>query len=95
MYDMIEKKDWRLTGQEKFLQGVTLYHRQYRRYAQNPTWDHDHCDFCGDKFMVEDYPDVLHEGYSTVDDYHWICEKCYEDFKSIFQWMVIENIPIE
>jgi hypothetical protein len=91
---MIEKNDWRFQGQEKYLQGVTLYHRHYRRYAQNPNWDHDHCDFCGAKFMVEDFPDALHQGYATVDDYHWICEKCFGDFKDIFQWNVIDDLDV-
>jgi hypothetical protein len=29
------------------------------------SWDDDHCEFCWDKFMEEDYRDVLHEGYAT------------------------------
>jgi hypothetical protein len=91
---MSEKKDWRLQGQESYLQGVTLYHRQYHRYVQNSKWDHDHCEFCNTKFMVEEYSDVLHQGYSTADDYHWVCEKCFGDFKDIFQWIVIENLDI-
>ena len=50
--------------------------------------DHDHCEFCWAKFMVEDYPDVLHEGYSTLDEYRWVCKGCFEDFKESFQWRV-------
>ncbi len=30
--------------------------------------DHDHCDFCGEKFMIEDSPETLHAG--------WICRLC-------------------
>jgi hypothetical protein len=82
-------QDWRLMGQERFLQAVKLYWRKHTRY--NETWDHDHCEFCGAKFMVEDYPDVLHEGYSTENQYYWICEKCFEDLKEKFQWEVAES----
>lgn len=88
----VDQSDWRLTVQERFLKGVTLVHRRYRRYAKNSDWDHDHCAFCSAKFMVEDLPDVLHQGYCTSDDYHWICETCFEDFKKMFAWSVIEEI---
>ena len=61
---MIDESDWRLQGQEKFLQGVVLVKRRYRSHSQNPDRDHDHCEFCWAKFMVEGNPDSLHEGYS-------------------------------
>ena len=83
---MVDDSDWRLHGQEKYLKGASLVRRTYRAYAKNPKWDHDHCDFCGAKFMVEDHPDVLHEGYATLDDYHWICETCFQDFRERFLW---------
>lgn len=63
--------------------------RMYRRYPKNPGWDHDHCSFCWAKFMVEDYPDVLHEGYCTLDEYHWMCRNCLEDCKNLFEWRVV------
>ena len=81
--------DWRRQGQESYLKGVTLVRRSYRRYPRNPSWDHDHCEFCWAKFMVEDYPDVLHEGYATEDDYHWICETCFADFRDEFEWRLL------
>ncbi len=87
---MIDDSDWRLQGQEKYLQGVTLMRRTYRRYAKNPDWDHDHCVFCTATFMVEDIPDVLHEGYATTNDYHWICETCFQDFEQMFGWRVVQ-----
>lgn len=67
-------------------------HRRYRRNAVNPNWDHDHCDFCFATFMVEDHPDVLHQGYATSDEYHWVCEKCFADFRELFQWAVVEEL---
>jgi len=88
---MVRHDDWRLQGQDRYLQGVTLVRRPYRRYSKNPNWDHDHCEFCGAKFMLGDLPDVLHEGYATIDDYHWICETCFEDFRERFAWQVVSS----
>ena len=51
-----------------------------------PTWDHDHWSFCWTKFAMEDYPGVLHDGYCTLDEYHWICSQCFDDFKDLFDW---------
>ena len=84
---MASEDDWRLLrGQENYLKGVTLRWKKYTRYS--PQWDHDHCSFCWAKFMDADYPDVLREGYATLNDYHWICKECYEDFKDMFEWKV-------
>jgi hypothetical protein len=87
--DNRQQEDWRLQGQKEDLHRVKLYWRRYTRYS--PTWDHDHCRFCWAKFMVEDYPDVLHDGYSTEDQYHWVCATCFEDFKEKFQWDVANS----
>ena len=89
---MANEADWRLRKQENYLKGVTLVHRRYRRNPSDPAWTHDHCAFCWATFMVEDYPDVLHQGYATDDDYHWICEKCFSDFKDMFGWTVVEEL---
>ena len=80
--------DWRLTGQEECLSGVSLRWRTYARWSES--WDHDHCEFCGAKFMVEETPDVLHEGYCTLDEYRWICSTCFADFRARFSWDVDE-----
>jgi hypothetical protein len=69
---VVDKNDWRLAGQERFLKAATLYWKTYTRHAEN--WDHDHCEFCIAKFMVEDYPDVLHNGYATEGNDRWVCE---------------------
>jgi len=89
---MADKADWRLQGQDRYPKGVTLIHRKYRRYPDNPSWDHDHCEFCWAKFMVEDYPDVLHVGYTTEGEYRWICETCFNDFKDMFGWKIIDTL---
>jgi hypothetical protein len=84
--NMVDNSDWRLHGQERFLQGVTLVRRDYRVHAQDTKWDHDHCAFCWAKFMVEQRADTASAGYATIDDATWICDTCYRDFKVRFGW---------
>ena len=86
---MIDPSDWRLMGQQKYLMGAELCRRAYRPYPHNADWDHDHCAFCGAKFMVADGPDVLHDGYCTLDEYRWICSECFDDFREMFAWSVV------
>ena len=81
---MLEKEDWRLTDQEEYLLKKTLYLRKWR--TPSAGWDHDHCEFCGETFS--EFPDTLHEGYTTADGYDWICKQCFADFKERFQWTV-------
>ena len=69
-------------SQEDYLSGKALYFRKWK--APKKEWDHDHCAFCWETFS--DYPDTLHEGYTTEDNYYWICPTCYNDFKEMFKW---------
>ncbi len=77
--------DWRLTGQEAFLKGVRLLFKPYNEYSTS--WDHDHCEFCGEKFSLR--PGDLSKGYTTEDQYRWICNPCFEDFRESLGWTVI------
>lgn len=76
--------DWRRQGQERYLAGAKLFFRQYHPYRTE--WDHDHCEFCNRKFL-EGQGDLT-EGYTTADNYRWICPDCFEDFKREFHWTV-------
>ncbi len=69
--------DWRIQGQEDYLKGIKLYHKQYKAYSKE--WDHDHCEFCYEKFSEKD--DGLKSGYTTADNYYRNCETCYKEFK--------------
>jgi len=80
----INSNDWRLQGQEQYLNKVTLVFRDYFPYRAD--WNHDHCEFCNAKFSLSS--DDLKKGYSTEDGYYWICEQCFNDFLHIFQWHV-------
>jgi len=80
-----DKNDWRYIGQDDYLMSVSLQFSPYTRWSE--TWDHDHCTFCTDGFS--EYEGDLHEGYCTLDKKHWICEKCFNDFKDMFKWQVV------
>lgn len=81
---MIEKDDWRLQGQDGYLSGVTLRWKKWK--SPSATWNHDHCEFCWEKFS--ELPETLHEGYTTKDEKRWICPECFSDFKDMFQWIL-------
>ena len=89
-----ESEDWRLTT-ARDLAGVTLRWAGWHRPSQE--WDHDHCAGCFVKFMEEDFPDVLHEGWTTRDDWpwgpeaEWVCPECFEDLKPILGWKAEEG----
>lgn len=75
--------DWRLTNQMGFLYEARLKHQHYS--PKGTDWDHDHCSFC-----LEKYESGEHMGYCTLDERYWICESCYEGFREMFKWMVVE-----
>ncbi len=83
--------DRRIGGQEQYLMGVTLKWAKWR--MPKPTWDHDHCSFCWKRFCLqEECKDADRDGYTTLDEYHWICKDCFEDFKVLFKWSISKNI---
>jgi len=84
---MIEKDDWRLHGQDRYLKSETLYYRNYKVIAKER--EHDHCEFCWRKFTEDGDMDSINSGYTTSDNYRWICSDCYEDFKDIFNWNLV------
>lgn len=79
--------DWRLQGQERYLNGATLIWKRYRR--PSPEWDHDHCNFCWKKFAELTEPEILHDGYATEDEYHWVCADCANDFADRFSFKFV------
>jgi hypothetical protein len=88
MSQQVTDDDWRLQGQERYLSGATLYWRVW--HGTRAGWDHDHCEFCFTKFMDRaDVPDVLGEGYTTDDEYRWVCAKCAADFAARFKFKFV------
>ena len=78
--------DWRLTNQMEYLFGVKLKHINFE--PLNEKWEHEHCSFCFDKFS-KSIEGSLTCGYCTLNEYYWICEKCYNDFINEFSWEII------
>ena len=81
---MNQQDDLRLLPSHERLHGLTLVHQPWK--PANPRNDHDHCEFCWDKFANCD--GCLGEGYSTEDRESWICDECFSDFKERFKWKV-------
>jgi hypothetical protein len=52
----------------------------------SPNWDHEHCEFCFEKFS-ESSAD-LQEGYASEDNYRWVCEACFRDFRDEMDWKI-------
>ena len=54
----------------------------------DPAYSEEH------RAAVEADPAILTEGYTTTDEhsqgaeYHWVCLRCFEDFKERFRWEV-------
>jgi hypothetical protein len=86
---VVDDSDWRLQGQERYLQGAALEKLSYSPSHQD--WDHDHCEFCGAKFAGKDTLDAAHEGFTTSDRCRWICSTCFGDFRVRFGWSLIER----
>jgi hypothetical protein len=83
LYLKMDPSDWRLQGQEKYLKGQTLHFKKYSDRTSGT--DHDHCEFCSATF-ADNIDDALHEGFSTMDDYRWICVTCFTDFAELFNF---------
>ena len=76
----MEKNDWRLQGQERYMKNLTFVRKKYEGK------DHDHCEFCWDKFGYHE--GNLTEGYCSEDNKRWVCDKCFNDFKKDFNFNV-------
>lgn len=96
---MPDSDDWRLQGQEVYLQGASFRFKNFVEWDEG--WDHEHCSFCWAKFMdkrnMKASSDCLHEGYASLasedfrEDYYWICSDCFDDFREQFQWKLISG----
>lgn len=78
-------KDWRISNQFNYLYKSEL---KKKNFIETATRDHTHCSFCWEKFGEAD--NLLHQGYCTNDECHWICASCFRDFNEIFGWIVDE-----
>ena len=76
--------DWRLTNQMNYLYKKKLIKGRFKAYRKG--WEHEHCAFCSERI-----DNTVTDAYSTEDRYHWICPKCFSDFKDMFEWDVTDD----
>ena len=55
--------------------GLTFKRTTWSLYK--PGGDHDHCEFCTEKFAGPEIPNVLRDGYMAKDTCHWACKPCF------------------
>ena len=87
---MLEKIDWRLRGQDEYMKDMKF---RYTKFTADPGKSlHTHCEFCWHKFMEnsQGIDDCSSYGYSSLDGKYWVCSECFEDFKEVFNWKLIE-----
>lgn len=76
-------------GQEKDLLDARLKGASWK--PSKPGWDHDHCAFCADEICdrpVDEHTSCNAAWVDVVDEYHWVCPVCFEDFRESFRWTV-------
>ncbi|MGH2869811.1 MAG: hypothetical protein ACRDNK_19870 [Solirubrobacteraceae bacterium] len=96
--------DWRRTSPG----AANATHFRWREYAAPaPTWDHDHCLFCwakfvppsraGEDWLSDDTHEIHFEGYATVEPsgsgFEWVCGRCFDDFASELEFVVVGDGP--
>ena len=87
---MNEERDWRLDIAEDpdFYAKFTWQFKTWKQTRDN--WDHDHCEFCGTEISAAAGEEILNDGWTNEDEYYWICEKCFNDFKDLYEWKLRE-----
>lgn len=89
---MVEKKDWRLLNDVWHLKGQSI----------NPTDSEElhihmpqlkHCAFCWCE-MKDTFPHHT-RWYLPLDRSCCICEACFQDFKEMFDWKLLDGWDIE
>lgn len=76
----LDKDDWRLLNQEEYLKNKSFYIIDVLKYkssfGKKVMNFHEHSEFCMDKIE-----ELQGEAYCSKNYYHWICPRCFNDFK--------------
>jgi len=88
---LLQQDDWRLHDQARYLQGATLH--RARRLAVPDVCSDGHCEFCWEPIPGGDRldRDPMSDAYATHRGDRWVCSRCFEDFKSLFAWVVANS----
>src|SRR5258705_2550182 len=101
--------DWRRTGQEAYLAGLPFTWKKYQAYTGDWEHDHcefcwtkfldpDYADWMREA-LASDSDGTTDAGYTNVrhEDVpagrHWVCRRCFNDFRTEFEWTVAESDP--
>ena len=88
------EQDWRLNETTIHLREKTIKKMLYGQRKSTAT--HDHCEFCMRLFYEGPTRcEALLQGYTTLDEYYWICEKCYQDFSALYKWVVDKELSVD
>ena len=82
-------EDWRLMGQEKYLKNkkiIAVLPNEYAKTRSDGDFWHEHCEFCTEKILKS----TKEKCYCTTDYYRWICPTCFNDFKEMFGWELVD-----
>ena len=68
---------------------VSRFHRgeEFLHGEKIQAFWHVHCLFCTAKITTDKVIDC----YCTEDYTSWICQSCFEDFRNLFQWKIIQR----
>jgi hypothetical protein len=86
----VSDNDWRVTNQSNYLTGSRFRWAVWWPYREG--WDHDHCEFCFAEIsdrLIDGHTEV-NVAWVTLDDYRWVCPKCFEHFRHRFRWTVAD-----
>lgn len=73
-----------LQEKEKYLKNARLQWADYK--MPKPTWDHDHCEFCWEKFMEGGQGGTKASGYRLESEDVWVCKECFHKYQSRYNW---------
>lgn len=87
---MISKDDWRLLNDVEHLYDCYINPTDGEELSKHLP-NLKHCVFCYD--LIQD--NLNQYWYLPLDQSCCICEKCYNDFKEIFRWKLLDGWDIE
>lgn len=84
---------WKPEELRKFLKPLINEKFRFKNYTEvYENTEHDHCMINGEE--ISSYEGCLRWGYTSTsekhEDYWWICPACFEQYKDVMGWEVIE-----
>jgi hypothetical protein len=74
--------------QDNALRGLSWVYGLNHRFASNPHWDNSHCALCHEVFKSDKAGEDCDEGYTSLGGQHWVCRRCFLDFKDKLGWTI-------